>query len=343
MNSMYPFRRTNQPLNRREMLLRSANGFGAAALVALLQQESPEPMRLRSPPRSRTSPPKPRMSSSCSWTAGRRRSTPSTPSRAGEVARQAVPDEGRADAVQQRRQHARQPVEVQAVRPERPAGQRPVPARRRRASTTWRSSARWSSNFSEHTNANYFLHTGHGQQGRPSFGAWVTYGLGSECRDLPGLRRARQRHDPARRHRLLRQRLPAGRVPGLALPQRRAPGRGHHPARRRERQDPRRQARPAPQARRAGARRRYGDADPLDAAIANYELAFRMQTAVPELTDLSKETEETQKLYGLDDKQDRGLRPAVPDRPAAGRARRALRRVALPEPRPRPLGPALAT
>src|SRR5436190_16436055 len=33
------------------------------------------------------------------------------------------------------------------------------------------------SNFSEHTNANYFFHSGHGQQGRPSMGAWVTYGL----------------------------------------------------------------------------------------------------------------------------------------------------------------------
>src|SRR5262245_39725199 len=42
------------------------------------------------------------------------------------------------------------------------------------------------SNFSEHTSANYFLHTGNGLQGRPSQGAWVTYGLGSECRDLPG-------------------------------------------------------------------------------------------------------------------------------------------------------------
>ena len=31
------------------------------------------------------------------------------------------------------------------------------------------------SNFSEHTNANYFLHTGHGQQGRPSMGAWMGY------------------------------------------------------------------------------------------------------------------------------------------------------------------------
>ena len=42
------------------------------------------------------------------------------------------------------------------------------------------------SEFPEHTNANYFLHTGHGLQGRPSMGSWVTYGLGSECQDLPG-------------------------------------------------------------------------------------------------------------------------------------------------------------
>ena len=41
------------------------------------------------------------------------------------------------------------------------------------------------SNFPEHTNANYFLHTGHGQQGRPSMGAWLGYGLGTECQDLP--------------------------------------------------------------------------------------------------------------------------------------------------------------
>ena len=42
------------------------------------------------------------------------------------------------------------------------------------------------SNFSEHTNANYFLHTGNGLQGRPSMGAWAGYGLGSENQDLPG-------------------------------------------------------------------------------------------------------------------------------------------------------------
>ena len=42
------------------------------------------------------------------------------------------------------------------------------------------------SEFPEHTNANYFLHTGSGIQGRPSMGAWVTYGLGSENNNLPG-------------------------------------------------------------------------------------------------------------------------------------------------------------
>ena len=41
------------------------------------------------------------------------------------------------------------------------------------------------SQFSEHTFANYFLHSGSGLQGRPSHGAWVSYGLGSECDDLP--------------------------------------------------------------------------------------------------------------------------------------------------------------
>src|SRR5258708_23468941 len=41
------------------------------------------------------------------------------------------------------------------------------------------------SNFSEHTNANFFIHSGHGQQGRPSMGAWVTYGLGSASQNRP--------------------------------------------------------------------------------------------------------------------------------------------------------------
>ena len=42
------------------------------------------------------------------------------------------------------------------------------------------------SDFSEHTAANYFMHSGSPLQGRPSVGAWITYGLGSPSRNLPG-------------------------------------------------------------------------------------------------------------------------------------------------------------
>src|SRR5581483_3336412 len=45
---------------------------------------------------------------------------------------------------------------------------------------------------------------------------------------------------------------------------------------------------------------RFGHADALESAVANYEMAFQMQTAVPELADLSGESEATRKLYGLD-------------------------------------------
>ena len=92
----------------------------------------------------------------------------------------------------------------------------------------------------------------------------------------------------------------------------------------------------------------------LEARIASYELAARMQLITPEVLDLSRETRATRKLYGLDDADHRGLRPQLPDRPAAARARRALRaglerrrqRLPAPQlgqarghrPRPRPMG-----
>ena len=53
--------------------------------------------------------------------------------------------------------------------------------------------------------------------------------------------------------------------------------------------------------------RRYADQHPeqteLEARIASYELAFRMQAEAPEAVDMTKETEATKKLYGMDDKE----------------------------------------
>src|SRR5207247_1004676 len=46
--------------------------------------------------------------------------------------------------------------------------------------------------------------------------------------------------------------------------------------------------------------RRHPQNSELEARISNYELAARMQTSVPDVLDLTQETEETRKLYGLD-------------------------------------------
>ncbi len=44
---------------------------------------------------------------------------------------------------------------------------------------------------------------------------------------------------------------------------------------------------------------RYGPVDEIEATIANYELAFRMQSEAPEQLDLKSESEATRKLHGL--------------------------------------------
>jgi hypothetical protein len=152
------------------------------------------------------------------------------------------------------------------------------------------------SNFSEHTNANYFLHSGHGQQGRPSMGAWATYGLGSECDNLPGF-----------------VVLETGQIPPGGLDNL---GSGFLPAsfqgslfRRGDMPmaDLRGPASADAQQRKMNLTRRLdqaglersGPSDPVEAAIGNYELAFRMQTAVPELMDLRGESPATRQLYGI--------------------------------------------
>jgi hypothetical protein len=46
--------------------------------------------------------------------------------------------------------------------------------------------------------------------------------------------------------------------------------------------------------------KRVGHSDEIESAIANYETAYRMQSAVPDLMEIKGETEATRKLYGLD-------------------------------------------
>lgn len=154
------------------------------------------------------------------------------------------------------------------------------------------------SKFSEHSAANLFLHSGGGQLGRPSLGSWFNYGLGSECQDLPGfVVLSSGMIPPAGEGCFHHGQLPAQYQASLFKSGRQtvadlAPaGMAAEPHDRKWdllRSINRRTV------------ERYGQFDELEAAISNYELAFRMQTAVPELVDISGESDVTQKLYGMD-------------------------------------------
>ena len=152
------------------------------------------------------------------------------------------------------------------------------------------------SSFSEHTNANYFLHTGHGLAGRPSMGAWSNYGLGSENADLPGFVVLNGGLIPPGGMQCFSNAfLPANHQGSILLPNEEAVaniglGRGIGTGRKLD------LARELDQLHAV----RTGGDDAIESAIRNHELAYRMQWAVPELMDLSGESEATKRLYGLD-------------------------------------------
>ncbi len=150
-----------------------------------------------------------------------------------------------------------------------------------------------------HAPAQIFMNTGSQIIGRPSMGSWLTYGLGSESRDLPGFIvllsgenapdggkscwgsgflptvyqgvEFRSKGDPV---------LFVSNPAGVDAPARRASID---------------LIRDLNEARKAA----VGDPE-IDTRISAYEMAYRMQTSVPELTDLSGESAETHALYGTE-------------------------------------------
>ncbi len=150
------------------------------------------------------------------------------------------------------------------------------------------------SNFSEHTAANYFMHTGSGFQGRPSHGSWVSYGLGSESRDLPGFVVLNcDQIPPGGADCFGSGFLPAS-YQGSVFRSGTAPVANIRPA--------------GDQSAKLALLRsldretleRSGRSDAIESAIANYELAARMQTAVPGLVDIAGESKAIRDLYGIE-------------------------------------------
>jgi hypothetical protein len=149
-----------------------------------------------------------------------------------------------------------------------------------------------------HAPAQLFVHTGSARLGRPGMGSWLSYGLGTENHNLPSF---------------------CVLVSGTAAPDGGASLWGsaflptiHQGIQLRSQGDPvlflsnpdgmdaagRRQSLDTLQALNQLQSDAIGDPEVLT-RIAQYELAYRMQTSVPEVMDISKETKETHEMYGV--------------------------------------------
>ncbi len=152
-----------------------------------------------------------------------------------------------------------------------------------------------------HGPATLFLHCGATTFVRPSMGSWVLYGLGSENRNLPGFvsiapsagNGGARNYGPAFLPAVY-QGTPVGRAGGPASEAtiRNLTNAARSPAAQADLFGLLRELN-AEQLQRAP-----GDAE-FEAVAGSYELAWRMQRHAPDVLDLSKETAETHRLYGI--------------------------------------------
>lgn len=151
-----------------------------------------------------------------------------------------------------------------------------------------------------HDPAHMFMNTGSQIAGRPSMGAWVTYGLGSEAADLPGFVVLTSLGKGGQNQPIAARQWSSGFLPsrfqGVPL---RAKG------------DPVLYLSSPPGVKAQQQRDVVGainainskldalvDDPEISARIAQYEMAYQMQASVPELMDISKEKPDTLTLYG---------------------------------------------
>jgi len=151
-----------------------------------------------------------------------------------------------------------------------------------------------------HAPAKLFMNTGSGLFGRPSMGSWLTYGLGSECANLPGF--------------VVLQSGPRGPRGGASLWSSGALPSTYQGVPLRSKGEPilnlttpagiaaaeQRKVIDAVRQLNAGLLAATGD-DEISARINAYEMAYRMQTSAPELMDIRGESAATLELYGIKD------------------------------------------
>ncbi len=156
------------------------------------------------------------------------------------------------------------------------------------------------STVNEHAQGNYFFHTGFPLVGHPSAGAWVNYGLGTENANLPGFV-VLQSGDAGIPHGgigMYGNGFLPGEFQGSIL-------RGDAESavaniRALEGRDGQRERLDFVRDMDETFLRGIGGHVDIEAAVQNYETAFRMQAEVPELCDIGGESQATRKLYALD-------------------------------------------
>lgn len=157
-----------------------------------------------------------------------------------------------------------------------------------------------------HHPAQLMMNTGVGRFGRPSVGAWLTYGLGSESKNLPGyVVMTAGRGSSAGTSNWTSGFLPST-YQGVLFRSQGEPvlNLTNPPGVSREMQEEGLSAITRLNQRRL---EKLGDSE-IASRIASYELAFRMQSAAPELLDLSDETQATLDAYGVDRPEPQGIK-----------------------------------
>ncbi len=185
-----------------------------------------------------------------------------------------------------------------------------------------------------HDPATTFIQTGSQQPGRPSLGAWLSYGIGSMSKNLPAFvvqisQGSGNKTDQPIFSRLWGNgflpsehqgvRFRSGKDPVLYLSNPEGVNR-----------EGRRNMLDAVSELNKLAEQSFGDPE-INTRIEQYEMAYRMQASVPELTDLSKESKKViEEVWHRRQGHRWGIRPQLPARPANGRTRRALRSTHAP-------------
>jgi uncharacterized protein (DUF1501 family) len=152
-----------------------------------------------------------------------------------------------------------------------------------------------------HSPAQYMMNTGFARMGHPCLGSWVTYGLGSVSENLPAFVVMTNTGSVKGGPPVYGRGFLPGTYQPTVLRNTGSPVLYLEPSGDRPAQDQRAMLDFVQWLNREHLQQRGPGADELSARIASYELAFRMQSAVPEAVDLTKESQATRELYGLDD------------------------------------------